>query len=71
MNEDLNVFELDTNDLMLSVETALEARGFEVLEQVPAGVWWLKTDTDTVATAEEVAAVFKSCLTVLLRKVEQ
>jgi hypothetical protein len=71
MNERLRVYELDTDELMAQVESTLVQRGYDVREQIPAGVWWFRTDAEPEAAAEEIAGLFRDLVVAHLRTVEQ
>ncbi len=71
MNEDLTVYELDTDDIMRTVETELPERGYDVREQVPAGVWWFATDKDPETVAAEIGDLFRTLIVDRLRRIER
>lgn len=59
MNEELNVYELDTDALMTDIEEELTIRGYDVREQVPAGVWWFRTEKMRDEACQEIGALFE------------
>jgi hypothetical protein len=71
MNEDLNVYELDIDAVMSDLESVLTDRGYDVREQVPAGVWWFKTDKSASETSGEIGRLVHELVTRRLRSVEQ
>ncbi|HLJ66674.1 MAG TPA: hypothetical protein VKX16_04875 [Chloroflexota bacterium] len=71
MNEQQNVFELDVDDMMAELERLLTDRGYEVREQVPAGVWWFRTDRVLDETAGDIAVALEQSVRSNLRVIEQ
>lgn len=71
LNEDLKVYELDTNELMTGVESRLTDLGYDVRAQTPVAVWWFKTDKDLEAAITEVAEVFRELVVECLRSIPQ
>jgi len=53
------VYELDTDDLMSRIKSSLAEGGYEVVEQIPAGVWWLKTDRSRAEIARQLTELFQ------------
>ncbi len=66
-----HVYELDTDALMAGLQRALEERGYEVIEQAPAGVWWLTTGHEPSVAAGELAAILKRLIAERMQEVEQ
>lgn len=49
------VYELDIDGLIAEL---LTDQGFEVTEQVPAGVWWFRTNRDAETVRHEIGEAF-------------
>ncbi len=66
-----HVYELDTDALMAGLQHALEERSYEVVEQAPAGVWWLTTAHGPSTATGEVAELVSRLIAELMQEVEQ
>ena len=71
MNEEGNVFELDIDDMMAEVERVLIDEGYDVREQVPAGVWWFRTDRGRDETTRDIVRALERALQESLRTIER
>lgn len=52
------VYELDIDGLIAELGELLTDQGFEVTEQVPAGVWWFRTNRDAETVRHEIGEAF-------------
>lgn len=71
MNEELKVYELDTDDLMIGVEERLTTLGYDVRVQSPVAAWWFKTDKELDEAIAEIGEVFRNLVIERLRSVPQ
>lgn len=68
--ENQTVYELDVDGLAATLRDILLQRGFDVVEQVPAGIWWLKSGHGPDAMQREVETALAEGLRRCLRPVE-
>ncbi len=71
MADDLNVYELDTDALIAALRERLEADTGEVIEQAPAGIWWVRSAGDRTATAATIGKALTQATDRFLREVKQ
>lgn len=69
--DDRDIYELDTDALLTELSRLLTERGYDVTEQVPAGVWWLRSARDPDQTEADILAVLHRLVADGLRKIEQ
>jgi hypothetical protein len=66
------VYELDTDGLLADLMARLADEGFDVVEQIPVGVWWIATEPGGKADlCEQLGRLFQRLVTERLREVEQ
>lgn len=65
------VYELDAEAVMTELLQMLLDHGYDVVEQVPAGVWWFKTEGDAASLARETGALFQRLVSDRLQEIEQ
>ena len=70
MTEGSRSYELDTDGLMAELERTLSERGYEVTEQMPAGIWWVKTDREPPEAREEIGNLVRHLVMEQLRPLE-
>ena len=66
-----HVYELDADAVVAGLFDELIRRGNDVVEQVPAGVWWVTTDKDARTVSMEISAAFADLVARGLREIEQ
>ncbi len=71
MANDLNVYELDTDALITALREHLETGAGEVIEQAPAGIWWVRSAGDRTATVAVIGAALTQATDRFLREVKQ
>ena len=69
--ERTSVYELDIDGLITNLSEMLTERGYEVTEQVPAGVWWFRTQGDAESVRSEIGRTFGEAAARSLRLVPE
>jgi dTDP-glucose pyrophosphorylase len=62
MNEELRVYEFDTEELITRLQDQLIDRGYDVREQTPQGVWWIATDKSRDDAATEISGLLRDLI---------
>lgn len=65
------VYELDVEEVITDLVRALNDRGIDVVEQVPAGVWWFRTDEDRASLCRRMADAFHELVCAGLHDIPQ
>jgi hypothetical protein len=66
-----HVYELDTDELIRALRDALEVQGYEITEQAPVGIWWLRAERDRPQAAADLMRVLNGLLGDRLREISQ
>ena len=71
MEDEEYVYELDAEAIVKDLLAALSDRGEDVVEQVPAGVWWFRTRKDRDTVTADIVGAFGALVRGNLRTIEQ
>lgn len=65
-----HVYELDTDELISALREALEAHGYEIIEQAPVGVWWLRAELDRAQVTSDLIRLLDALVGQRLREIQ-
>ena len=65
-----HVYELDTDELIRALRDGLETQGYEVTEQAPVGMWWLRTERDRTQAAADLIRLLDTLVDQRLREIQ-
>ena len=66
-----HVYEFDTEAVLAGLSGALQSRGFEVIEGMPAGVWWLHSVEERDVAFAALAAALEEVVAANFREVPE